>query len=49
MTTLSSMFCLQEYKDITPTFDIEAHLIPPKVHTQHFDATNAYNNLVELF
>ena len=41
MTTLSYMLCLPEYKDLTSIFDIEAHLIPPTVHAQHIDATNA--------
>ena len=31
-------------KDLTPTFDIEAHLIPLKVHAQHIDAKNAYKH-----
>ena len=33
MTTLSSMFCLPEYKDLTSIFDIAPHLIPPDIHT----------------
>ena len=42
MTTLSSMFFLPEYKDLSSTFDIATHLIPPEIHTQHSDARNAY-------
>ena len=42
MTTLSSMLCSPYYNDLTPTFDIEAHLIPPTVHAQHIDAMNTY-------
>ena len=42
MTTLSSMTCLPEYKELTATFDIGAHLIPPEIHTQHSAARNAY-------
>ena len=33
MTTLSSMVCLPEYKDLSSTFDIATHLIPPEIHT----------------
>ena len=42
MTTLSSMFCLPQYKDLTSTFDIAIYPIPPEIHTQHIDARNAY-------
>ena len=42
MTTLSSMVCLPEYKELTSAFDIATHLVPPEIHTQHIDARNAY-------
>ena len=46
MTTLSTMIFLPDYKDLTSSFDIRSHLIPPSVHTQNSDAENAYKQFI---
>ena len=49
MTTLFKMAFSPDYEELKKTFDLKAHLLPPDIHTQVQDATNAYKQFGRVF
>ena len=42
MASLSYNTCLPDYTKLAPTFDVQAHLVPPPTYPQNIDGKNVY-------
>ena len=47
-STLNANTGLEEYEDITDTYSIQDHLVPPLGHTQHNQGMEAYKNFTRV-